>query len=131
MYKHNKHLVPLAKELRKEATKEEKRLWYDFLSTYKVRFVRQKVLVGYIADFYCPKAKLVIELDGSQHYTEKGLIHDKERSDFLLQELGIRVIRISNLDVLQRFNDICRFIDFEVTKSLENNPSVSKADSSL
>ena len=112
-------------------TKEEKRLWYDFLSTYKVRFVRQKVLVGYIADFYCPKAKLVIELDGSQHYTENGQIHDKERSDFLLQELGIRVIRISNLDVLQRFNDVCRFIDFEVTKSLENNPSVSKADSSL
>ena len=66
--KHNKQIVPLAKELRKEMTKEERRLWYDFLRNYSVRFSRQKVLGKYIVDFYSAEAKLVIELDGSQHY---------------------------------------------------------------
>ena len=69
--KHNKQLVPLAKQLRKEMTKEERHLWYDFLRSYPVRFSRQKVLGKYIADFYCAEAKLVIELDGSQHYEDR------------------------------------------------------------
>ena len=68
--KHNKQLVPLAKQLRKEMTKEERHLWYDFLRTYPIRFSRQKVLGKYIADFYSAEAKLVIELDGSQHYED-------------------------------------------------------------
>ena len=66
--KHNSKIVPFAKELRKNMTKEERHLWYDFLKTYPVRFLRQKVLGRYIADFYCAKANVVIELDGSQHY---------------------------------------------------------------
>ncbi len=66
--KHNKELTPLAKQLRREMTKEERHLWYDFLRTYPVRFSRQKALGRYIVDFYSAKAKLVIELDGSQHY---------------------------------------------------------------
>ena len=66
--KHNKELTPLAKQLRREMTKEERHLWYDFLRTYPVQFSRQKVLGRYIVDFYSAKAKLVIELDGSQHY---------------------------------------------------------------
>ncbi|MBE6535584.1 MAG: DUF559 domain-containing protein, partial [Ruminococcaceae bacterium] len=70
--KHNKDIVPTAKMLRKNMTKEEKHLWYDFLRTYHIRFLRQKVLGRYIADFYCAEAKLVIELDGSGHYTEEG-----------------------------------------------------------
>ncbi len=69
--KHNKDLTPFAKELRKEMTKEEKHLWYDYLSSYPIRFYRQKVLGRYIADFYCAEAGLVIELDGSQHYEKK------------------------------------------------------------
>ena len=68
--KHNKQLVPFAKQLRKEMTKEERHLWYDFLRTYPIRFSRQKVLGQYIADFYNAKAKVVIELDGSQHYED-------------------------------------------------------------
>ena len=68
--KHNTQLVPLAKQLRKEMTKEERHLWYDFLRSYPVRFSRQKVLGKYIADFYSADAKLVIELDGSQHYED-------------------------------------------------------------
>ena len=73
MRKYNHEIIPVAKMLRKNSTKEENHLWYDFLKDYPVRFTRQKVLGKYIADFYCAKAKLVVELDGSQHYTEKGL----------------------------------------------------------
>ena len=74
--KHNKQLVPFAKQLRKEMTKEERHLWYDFLRSYPVRFSRQKVLGKYIADFYSADAKLVIELDGSQHYEDGNMKKD-------------------------------------------------------
>ena len=81
--KHNKQLVPFAKQLRKEMTKEERHLWYDYLRTYPVRFSRQKVLGKYIADFYSAEAKLVIELDGSQHYEDVNTEKDAERTAFL------------------------------------------------
>ena len=82
-YKHNKEIVPLAKTLRKNMTKEEKHLWYDYLSEYPVRFIRQKVIGKYIVDFYCAKAKLVIELDGSQHYEDKEMEKDTLRTEHL------------------------------------------------
>ena len=81
--KHNKQLVPLARKLRKEMTKEERHLWYDFLQPHPVRFSRQKILGNYIADFYCAKAKLVIELDGSQHYEDRNAEKDARRTAFL------------------------------------------------
>ena len=81
--KHNKQLVPLARQLRKEMTKEERHLWYDFLRSYPVRFSRQKVLGKYIADFYSADAKLVIELDGSQHYEDGNMKKDGDRTAFL------------------------------------------------
>ena len=81
-YKGNKNLVPRARELRKEMTREERRLWYEFLRTYPERFQRQKILGSYIADFYCARAKLVIELDGSQHYETEGTARDEERTRF-------------------------------------------------
>ena len=81
--KHNKNIVPFAKELRKNMTKEERHLWYDFLRHYPVRFVRQKVLGKYIADFYSAEAKLVIELDGSQYYKDAGIKNDIERTEYL------------------------------------------------
>ncbi len=114
MFKHCKPLVPLAKVLRKNMTKEEKHLWYDFLRKYPIKFVRQKVLGPYIADFYCAKAKLVIELDGSQHSSESGAKHDEERTHFLEKELGIKVVRFSNLDIWNKFEGICHLIDKEV-----------------
>ena len=80
--KHNKQLVPFAKQLRKEMTKEERHLWYDFLRAYPVRFSRQKVLGKYIADFYSAEVKLVIELDGSQHYEDMNAEKDAERTAF-------------------------------------------------
>ncbi len=80
--KHNKQLVPFAKQLRKEMTKEERHLWYDFLRTHPVRFSRQKVLGKYIVDFYSAEAKLAIELDGSQHYEEVNAEKVAERTVF-------------------------------------------------
>lgn len=116
--KHNKDLVPLAKQLRKEMTKEERRLWYDFLRGYPVRFSRQKVLGKYIADFYSAKARLVIELDGSQHFEESNLAKDAERTAFL-ETYGLRVIRIPNNEVNKNFQGVCEYIDAVVKQALD------------
>ena len=116
-YKHNKQLVPLAKSLRKEMTKEERHLWYDFLKGYPVRFSRQKVLGKYIADFYSAEAKIVIELDGTQHYQEGNLETDQERTEFL-EKYGLKVIRIANNEVNRNFQEVCELIDKEVRQSL-------------
>ena len=115
--KHNKQLVTFAKQLRKEMTKEERHLWYDFLRTYPVRFSRQKVLGKYIADFYSAEAKLVIELDGSQHYEVGNMEKDCERTKFL-ENYGLTVIRIPNNEVSKNFRDVCEYIDAAVRQSL-------------
>ena len=116
-YKHNPKLTSNAKELRKNMTKEERHLWYDFLKTYPVRFSRQKVLGKYIVDFYSAEAKIVIELDGSQHYDLENQIKDKERTDFLKQ-YGLRIIRIPNNEVMNNFLGVCEYIDAAVKQSL-------------
>ena len=115
--KHNKQLVPLAKQLRKEMTKEERHLWYDFLRSYPVRFSRQKVLGKYIADFYSAEARIVIELDGSQHYEKENSEKDAERTDFL-ESYGLTVIRIPNNEVIRNFRGVCEYIDIAVKQSL-------------
>ena len=115
--KHNSTIVPFAKELRKNMTKEERHLWYDFLRKYSIKFTRQKVFGKYVADFYCAKANVVIELDGSQHYEDKGLINDEKRTAYL-EQYGIKVIRISNLDILKNFEGVCMYIDNVVKQSL-------------
>ena len=115
--KHNKQLVPFAKQLRKEMTKEERHLWYDFLRTYPVRFLRQKVLGKYIADFYSAEAKMVIELDGSQHYEDDNLEKDAERTAFL-EGYGLTIIRIPNNEVSRNFCGVCEYIDVAVKQSL-------------
>ena len=116
-YKYNKQLVPLAKQLRKEMTKEERHLWYDFLRTYPVRFSRQKVLGKYIADFYCAEAGLVIELDGSQHYENINIEKDAKRTAFW-GSYGLRVIRIPNNEITRNFRGVCEYIDAAVKQSL-------------
>ena len=115
--KHNKQLVPLAKQLRKEMTKEERHLWYDFLRTYPVRFSRQKVLGKYIADFYSAEARLVIELDGSQHYENDNMEKDAERTDYL-KGYGLKVIRIPTNEISRNFRGVCELIDAAVRQSL-------------
>jgi len=111
--KGNPALVPLAREGRKNATKEERRLWYEFLRGYEVRFARQKILGHYIVDFYCAAAKLAVELDGSQHYQGQGPEKDAERTAFL-EGYGIKVLRIPNNWLQEDFEAVCRKIDAEV-----------------
>jgi len=106
---YNKALIPRAKELRRNMTPQEKHLWYDFLSKYPVRFQRQKAIDSFIADFYCHQAKLVVEVDGSQHYTDQGLAYDDERTA-VFDKYGLRVIRFSNYDIGKRFDSVCRVI---------------------
>jgi len=115
--KHNKKLVPFARRLRRNMTKEERHLWYDFLRTYPVRFSRQKVLGKYIVDFYSAQAKLVVELDGSQHYTDTGEMSDFYRSEFLLG-YDLRVMHFSNKEVNENFTGVCHRIDYAVKQSL-------------
>ena len=115
--KYNNRLIPLAKQMRKEMTKEDHRLWYDSLRGYPVRFSRQKVLGKYIADFYCAKARLVIELDGSQHFDNANIRKDDERTAFI-ERYGLRVIRIPNNEVSQNFSGVCEYIDLAVKQSL-------------
>ena len=116
--KHNKRIVPTARMLRKNMTKEERRLWYEFLSKYPIKFTRQKVLGKYIADFYCAEAKLVIELDGNQHAEEKNIIKDAERTEYL-EEYGLTVVRIANYNVNKYFYDVCDYIDELVSEALK------------
>ena len=124
----NKQLLGFARKLRKDMTKEERHLWYDFLSSYPVRFRRQEIIDSFIVDFYCSKARLAVELDGSQHYEDKAIKYDEERTK-KLKSLGVDVIRFSNSDILQRFEGVCIRID-EAVKFRINHPSVSFADSS-
>ena len=115
--KHNPKLTDNAKTLRKNMTKEERHLWYDFLRTYPIRFLRQKVIDNYIADFYCNEARLVIELDGSQHYEEKGLLKDKIRTE-KIEGRNLTVIRVPNNEINKNFNGVCEYIDLCVKESL-------------
>jgi len=112
----NNKLVRIARTLRKNMTREEKHLWYDFLCNYPVRFRRQEIIGNFIADFYCDNAKLIIELDGSQHYEEGGLQDDAIRTAYF-QSLGIEVMRFSNLDVKRNFEGVCTSIDLRVKAS--------------
>ena len=116
-YKHNKELVPFAKELRKKMTKEERHLWYDFLRGYPVRFLRQKVIGKFIVDFYCAEAKLVIELDGSQHGEAEAIEYDSERTAFLKNYGLCFAFRTTKSGIISR-----RFALISIRRY--NNPSV-------
>ena len=113
----NKNLNPLAKELRKNMTPEEKHLWYDFLKKYPVQINRQKVIGNYIADFYCKKADLVIEIDGAQHFEHENSEYDKARTEYF-NSIGIEVIRFLNKDINYNFNNTCQYIDNIIKKRI-------------
>ena len=115
---YNKKNIILAKNLRKIATPQENRLWYGFLSKYEIRFQRQKAIDNFIADFYCHKAKLVIEIDGSQHHTNKGKEKDEFRT-IILEGYDLKVIRLSNRQIDEDFNFVCRYIEYVVKDSLK------------
>ena len=111
----NKKLVGIARTLRKEMTKEERHLWYDFLRQHPLKFYRQKPIGNYIVDFYCLSARLVVELDGGQHYEPSGQKKDGERTQGL-EAMGLHVLRFSNLDVMQNFEGVCQTIEMELVR---------------
>ena len=108
--KHNPDLTGTARMLRKTMTKEERHLWYDFLKDYPRRFLRQKVIDCYIVDFYCHDARMIVELDGSQHYEPDKQLRDQERTRNL-EMRGLMVIRIPNNEVTRNFRGVCEYID--------------------
>ena len=112
----NYKLTGNARTLRKQMTKEEAKLWYLFLRLYHPRFHRQYVIGNYIADFYCHQANLVVELDGSQHCTPEEMEYDQKRTESL-QSQGLTVIRLSNLDVMRKFQSVCEAIDLAVKQN--------------
>ena len=110
MKAYNKSNIPLAKTLRKNMTPWERKLWYEFLRNYPIRFQRQKAIGDYIVDFYCAKAGLVIELDGGGHYTREQAEKDALRTQSL-ENMKLSVLRICNLDIDQNFRGVCEHID--------------------
>ena len=102
-----------AKNLRRNMTEQEKKLWYRFLKGYSVKFYRQRAIDNFVLDFYCAKARLAVELDGSQHYSDKGLEYDENRTN-TLKKYGIKVIRFTNPQITYKFKEVCEAIDTEV-----------------
>ena len=113
----NPNLTENAKILRKNMTKEERHIWYDFLKNLPITVNRQKVIGKYIADFYIASSKLIIELDGSQHYEKEGKESDEKRDKYF-NELGITVLRYSNRDINQNFRGVCEDILSKIHSSL-------------
>jgi very-short-patch-repair endonuclease len=106
MNKNNKRLTPNAQKMRKEMTPEEKHLWFDFLKKQPFTVNRQKVILKYIADFYIAKYRIIIEVDGSQHYEESNAKYDKARDDFFKSQ-GILVLRYTNTEINTKFEGVC------------------------
>ena len=102
-----------ARRLRREMTPHERKLWYLFLRKYPVKIYKQRIIGSYIVDFYCASAKLIIELDGSQHYEPTGIEGDAKRTEYL-ESLGLKVLRISNRDVDRNFEGVCEYIDLAI-----------------
>ena len=103
----NKNLTPISRTLRKNMTKEERHLWYDFFKKLPITVNRQKVIGRYIVDFYIAEACLVVELDGSHHYENEDQINSDFERDEYLKSIGIVVLRYSNLDVQRKFESVC------------------------
>ena len=108
-----------ARRLRREMTPQERKLWYLFLRKYPVKIYKQRIIGKFIVDFYCASAKLVIELDGSQHYEAQGIAYDAERSVYL-EALGLKVLRFSNRDVDRNFRGVCDQIDVTVRERIQD-----------
>ena len=106
-----------ARNLRNNATKEENHLWYDFLRNYPIRFHRQYVIESYIVDFFCPKAMIAIEIDGSQHYEPEQIAYDKKRTE-TLERYNITVLRYTNLDINRIFKTVCEDIHNHISEKI-------------
>ena len=111
----NNDMLDVARRLRREMTPQEQRLWYVFLRKYPVKFYKQRIIESFIVDFYCADARLVIELDGSQHYTEQGKEYDEQRTA-ILEQYGVQVLRFTNLDVDRHLDAVCAQIDSTIER---------------
>ena len=121
MKDYNKNNISRAKYLRKTMTPEERKLWFLFLKTYPIRFRRQQAIGNYIVDFYCAKAKLVIEIDGTQHFEHSGLQADATRTQ-QLESMELRVMRFSNRQINDEFKGVCQQIDHTISQLLREEP---------
>ena len=119
--KKNNRLLNVARILRRNMTRQEKHLWYDFLRYYPVKIYKQRIVDNFIADFYCHSARIVVELDGSQHYTNQGKAHDDARTE-ILEKYGIYVLRFSNKDVDDNFEGVCYTIDKAIKERIKKLP---------
>ena len=119
--KKNNNLLNIARILRRNMTRHEKHLWYDFLQHHPIKMYKQRIIDNFIADFYCHSARLIIELDGSQHYTNKGRVQDEARTE-ILERYGIYVLRFSNKDIDENFEGVCRMIDRVINERIANLP---------
>ena len=99
-------------------TRQEKRLWYDYLQHYPIKVYKQRIIDNYIADFFCYQARLVIELDGSQHYTVEGKSYDAARTE-VLEKYGLHVLRFTNMDIDKKFEGVCYVIDKTIKERME------------
>ncbi|NJO98471.1 MAG: endonuclease domain-containing protein [Pleurocapsa sp. CRU_1_2] len=113
---YNSDLVEKAKELRKNMTAAEKKLWHGYLRSFKFRVLRQRPIAFFIVDFYCAALKLVIEVDGDSHFTDEGKIYDVKRTE-ILEGYGLKVIRFTNEEVLHNFEAVCDRLDQEIPPS--------------
>ncbi|CDE94921.1 uncharacterized protein conserved in bacteria [Acidaminococcus sp. CAG:542] len=104
------YLKNFSHKMRRNMTKEERHLWFDFFRGYPVRVKRQVIIGKYIVDFCCERAQVIIELDGGQHYETENKKADAERTR-QLERLGFLVLRYSNLDVMQNFSGVTEDID--------------------
>jgi len=111
----NNAMLPQARELRRDMTPQERKLWYMFLRKYPVKIYKQRIIDSFIVDFYCASAKLVIELDGSQHFTDQGIAYDEQRSA-ILESHGLKVLRFTNREIDEEFGAVCRMIDQTITE---------------
>ena len=128
MKEYNKSNIPLAKTLRKNMTPWERKLWYEFLRKYPIRFQIQKAIGNYIADFYCAKARLVVELDGGGHYITEQIKKDTIRTKEL-ESMNLTILRICNLDIDHNFSGVCEYIDLAVNNSLPQSASLTAPSS--
>jgi very-short-patch-repair endonuclease len=118
----NSALKKYAVEMRKNMTDEEKKVWYQILKGHIPKFHRQRIIGNYIVDFYCPKLKLIIEIDGYQHFEERQLACDAERTEYL-EKLGLYVLRFENTEVNKEFEDV-KYVIENVCKALERGVEV-------
>lgn len=131
MTKKNSGMIQRARQLRRDATPQERKLWYEFLRDHPARFRRQQPIGFYIVDFYCSAARLAVELDGGGHYEPEQIEHDRKR-DAYLREQGIRVLRFTNLEIKNEFLQVCEVIDRAVRPlslaALDNAPVKRELD---